>query len=81
MKSFISDVLFENIYEIMKDKISVDKQAFVSVCTENATVNSMNEVLRTIAKNADRTQYKQIESEISIARGKAKLIHLLRYHI
>jgi len=77
METTISEVLFENIYEIMKNKISVDKQMFISICTERATANSMNAVIKTIAMNANETQKKQIQSQISIARGKAKLLLLL----
>jgi hypothetical protein len=77
METGISSVLFENIFEIMKDRISVDKQAFVFACTENATAKSMNEVIKTIAMYADKAQKEQIQSQISIARGKAKLLVLM----
>jgi hypothetical protein len=77
METAISRVLFESIYEIMKGKITVDQQAFVSTCTEGATAYSMNAVINTIAMNATREQKEQLQSLISIARGKAKLCLLL----
>jgi len=79
--NFILEQFFSDVFVIMKNKAIVSKNQFVkhNIKLVEEDGYDINVVIRSIVKYADNNERKQIQSHISVARGKQKLLRMMGF--